>query len=52
MQPIFPPDDSYTYVIQSHTPEDTKCFDGAPSFSFNAIDRININEPEEVIMHG
>ena len=33
MQSVFPPDDSYTYVIQLYTPEDTKCFDGAPSFS-------------------
>ena len=48
MQSVFPPDDSYTYVIQSHTPEGTKCFDGAPSFSFNTTVRININEPEEV----
>ena len=48
MQSVFPHDDSYTIIIQSHTPEDTECFDGAPTFSINAIVRININEPEEV----
>ena len=38
----------HIYVIQSRTPEDTKCLDGVPSFYFNAIVRININKPEEV----
>ena len=43
MQSVFPPDANYTYVIQSHTVQETKQFDGAP---FSATVRINLEKPE------
>ena len=48
MQSVFPPDANYTYVIQSHTVQETKQFDGAPAFAFSATVRINLEKPEEV----
>ena len=48
MQSVLPPDEEYTYVIQSHTVQETEQFAGAPAFSFSAIVRINLDSPEAV----
>ena len=44
MQSVLPPDDEYTYVIQSHVVQKSKQFDGAPDFAFSAL----VRNPEEV----
>lgn len=48
VQPVLPPDDKYSYVLQSHQKQDTKSFEGAPEFAFNAVIRINLENPEDI----
>ena len=49
LQTVFPPDENYTYVIESFQSTPQECFDGAPPFSFSCQVRINVTNQDEAL---
>jgi hypothetical protein len=46
IQSVLPNGEEYSYIIQSHSKQDTKSFAGAPEFAFSAIITINLDTSE------
>ena len=42
LQMMLPPDEKWTYVIESYEEKEKMSFNGAPTFSFNAVIRISL----------
>ena len=48
IQSVLPHNEEYTYVVQSHQTYTTNSFKGAPEFSFEPLDCINLDNKEAV----